>query len=349
MPDPLVVGRAAGALLGLAVGDALGWPSLYHRSHRLPFWTRRIRRELDAESEATFIIRPPVPFSLNQPPSLLALGPTDDAEWVAFTARLLVANRGELPEDALTQAWLTLAESGLPIKGGVSVQAALANLRKGLRPPVTGHDNPHYFDDGACVRAVACGIARAGRPDEAARLAEQEATVTNALDGVWGARAIAAAVAASCGGAGVSTAVDVALAQLPKDSWIGRTTAKALALAEPGADPFAVLPVLSDTVVDRVYSYGTGAPETVALTLAIVRLTAGDLARAGLLAAAIVRTADSLPALVGALCGALTGLEAVPSTWQERCRVLQGICLPDLAGEDLLVLAQRLAACADFQ
>jgi len=42
--------RAFNAMMGLATGDAISWPSLYHRSYLLPFWTRRIRREIDCES-----------------------------------------------------------------------------------------------------------------------------------------------------------------------------------------------------------------------------------------------------------------------------------------------------------
>lgn len=337
--------RAAGALLGLAVGDALGWPSLYHRSHQLPAWTRRLRRELDAQTETTGAIRPPVPFSLNQPSDLLQLGPTDDAEWAAFTAKLLLTTGGRLDDEVLTPAWLDLANrTENPVKGGISVVAALSNLRLGLRPPATGHDNPHYFDDGGCVRAVAVGIAGAGDPAGAAALAEREAAVTNSLDGLWGARAIAAAVAAACGGATAEGAVVEAVAQLPPESWIARVVTEALTIATEQRPLFAALPILSDRIARGVYSYGTAAPETVALALAIVRLANGNLELGILAASAIVRTADSLPALVGAICGALSGEEAIPAPWRERCRTLQGICLPELAGTDLVDLAHRLVA-----
>ncbi len=47
--------RAKGALYGLAIGDAVGWPALYHRTYTLPFWTRRLRREIDAAHTALIL------------------------------------------------------------------------------------------------------------------------------------------------------------------------------------------------------------------------------------------------------------------------------------------------------
>ena len=41
-------GRTVGLLLGLAAGDAAGWPSARHRATRMPDWTRRLQREASA-------------------------------------------------------------------------------------------------------------------------------------------------------------------------------------------------------------------------------------------------------------------------------------------------------------
>lgn len=338
-----LLSRAKGAMLGLALGDAMGWPSLYHRAYQLPFWTRRLRRELEAEAETTGALRPVVPFSLNQPSEPLRIGPSDDAEWAAFTAMLVIQSGGRLDQATLVQAWQQLAAGQAPVRGPLSVVGALANLRRGILPPVSGHDNAHYCDDGAAVRAIPIGVASAGDPERAAAMAAMDASATNSLDGLWAARAMAAAIAVATSGGAVDQSITAARAQLPSDSWIKRLTDDALAIAEPGASPFATLPVLSDRVVNRVYSYGSLAPETLALTLALVRLTGGNLEPATLLAATVTRAADSLPALVGGLCGALCGVDVIPESWQDRCRHLQGICVPGTAGQDLAEIAARLA------
>ena len=56
--------RARNAMIGLAIGDAISWSAMFHRSYLLPPWTRRIRREIDASSEATNVILQPTPFRM---------------------------------------------------------------------------------------------------------------------------------------------------------------------------------------------------------------------------------------------------------------------------------------------
>ena len=45
--------RIEGLLLGIAAGDAAGWPSGRHRAARMPDWTRRLTRELDTFADPT--------------------------------------------------------------------------------------------------------------------------------------------------------------------------------------------------------------------------------------------------------------------------------------------------------
>ena len=63
-----------------------------------------------------------------------------------------------------------------------------------------------------------------------------------------------------------------------------------------------------------------------------------------LLANAIPKSADSLPALVGALCGAARGAEALGGRWRAQLSTCRGLCLPFVAGARLDDLARRLAS-----
>ena len=237
-------------------GDAAGWPAARHRAARMPEWTRRLTRELDTFAEQNATTTLPVPIALNQPPEPLRLGPSDDAEWAAFAAEAVLTAGGrrclsDLARDrrmraAIDLAWNALAsevaaaadrapevESAvLPLRARISVRAGLGNLATGLRPPATGHDNPHYFDDAACVRACVLAVVHPGDPAAAAELAEFDARYTQDGDGVHGARAMAAAVAAGAGRRGrrrpASTA---ALAELPEGTEIGRNARHAVQLA----------------------------------------------------------------------------------------------------------------------
>ncbi|GAA0485195.1 ADP-ribosylglycohydrolase family protein [Streptomyces olivaceiscleroticus] len=362
--------RIEGLLLGLAAGDAAGWPASRHRAARMPEWTRRLTRELDTFAEQNATTTLPVPIALNQPPEPLRLGPSDDAEWAAFTAGSVLTAAGAFLSDlgrdrrmraALDLAWNALAcevaaaadrapevESAvLPLRARISVRAGLGNLAAGLRPPATGHDNPHFFDDAACVRAAVLAVVHPGDPVAAAGLAEFDARYTQDGDGVHGARAMAAAVAAALGGADVTTCVEAALGQLPEGTEIRRNALHAVHLAEATADgcpgaAFALVPTLEHEIVDHVYSYGIAAAETVPVALALALAGGGRTAEA-VPAACLSRVADSAPALAGALTGALGGAAALPAAWRDTCRTLSGCALPRLAGTDLVELAELLA------
>ncbi|MFF3912575.1 ADP-ribosylglycohydrolase family protein [Streptomyces sp. NPDC001852] len=362
--------RIEGLLLGLAAGDAAGWPAARHRAARMPEWTRRLTRELDTFAEQNATTTLPVPIALNQPPEPLRLGPSDDAEWAAFAAEAVLRAGdddalGDLSRERRTRAaidltWTAVAaevaaaadrapevESAvLPLRARISVRTGLGNLAAGLRPPATGHDNPHYFDDAACVRACVLAVAHPGDPERAAALAEFDARYTQDGDGVHGARAMAAALALALADAETDACVSAALAELPPDTEIGRNARHALALAEDAAhdSAFALVPLLEHQIVDHVYSYGIAAAETVPVALALATAARGRIAEAVPAAACLSRVADSAPALAGALTGALGGGAAIPQTWRDACRTLSGCALPRLTGTDLVELAGLLEA-----
>ncbi|WP_314172799.1 ADP-ribosylglycohydrolase family protein [Streptomyces winkii] len=365
--------RIEGLLLGIAAGDAAGWPAARHRASRMPDWTRRLTRELDTFAEQNATTTLPVPIALNQPPEPLRLGPSDDAEWAAFTAESVLTAAGALLSDlgrdrrmraAVDLAWNELAaevaaaagrapevESAvLPLRARISVRAGLGNLATGLRPPATGHDNPHYFDDAACVRAAVLATVHPGNPTAAADLAECDARYTQDGDGVHGARAMAAAVAEALGGSNAEACVAAALEQLPSGTEILRNARHAVRLAReaaadrpgPAGNAFALVPVLEHEIVDHIYSYGIAAAETVPVALALSLAARGAVAEAVPAAACLSRVADSAPALAGALTGAIGGGAALPRSWREACRTLSGCALPRLAGTDLVELADLL-------
>jgi ADP-ribosylglycohydrolase len=335
----------------------------------MPEWTRRLTRELDTFAEQNATTTLPVPIALNQPPEPLRLGPSDDAEWAAFAAEALLragdaAALGDLSLERRTRASIDLSwnavaseiaaaadrapevESAvLPLRARISVRAGLGNLAAGLRPPATGHDNPHYFDDAACVRACVLAVAHPGDPRGAAELAEFDARYTQDGDGVHGARAMAAALALALVGANVDDCTAAALAELPAETEIGRNARHALDLAHRhrSEGTFALVPLLEHQIVDHVYSYGIAAAETVPVALALATAAEGRIAEAVPAAACLSRVADSAPALAGALTGALGGGTAVPASWRDACRTLSGCALPRLTGTDLVHLAELLA------
>lgn len=335
--------RAQNAMLGLAIGDSIGWTSMFHRSFLLPPWTRRIRREIDMTSETENVIVAPVPFSLNQSAEHFDISPTDDTEWATFTAEILLESSHDSYHQSVVKEWNKLAQSNETIRGSVGTQTALNNLRKGIAPPQCGRENPHYFDDSAMSRAVPIGIYCVGQPDRAAHLAEIDASVTNSEDGVWAAQAMAVTISLICGEKKIIDAIDTAHQYLPRASWIRRTVEEALLIIRESKSVFSILPELQNEIVNREYSYGNVAPETLALAFAIAQLHGNNFETAVMTAASFPKSSETLPAMVGAMVGAAQPTVIASSSWLEAIKTLKGICIPSFAGKNYLSLVERLS------
>lgn len=276
----------------------------------------------------------PTPYLHASSPELAdPAGPTDDAEWFVVAARHLLGQHLDgTPGDEPYAVWRQLADrrNADPdtVRGRIGTVIALDNLVAGKQPPVSGHDNPHYFDDIACVRAVAAGALRPGDPRAAADLAETDAAVTHSLDGVWAARAVAALVAALVGGAEREAAIASARAEIPDGTWCSSVVAECLAVVDTAQTPLALAARLERESVDHVYSYLNQAPESAGLLLA--HLSSASTADALLLGAlSHPRHADGLVPLVGAVSGAAFGGPGTP------LGVLKGTCVRELAGVSL--------------
>ena len=335
--------RAKNAMIGLAIGDSISWTSMFHRSVLFPQWTRRIRREIDASSETTNVLLTPMPFSLNQPAKYFNISPTDKTEWAAFAAEIVLESNLKTHEQKVFDGWIKLANSQIPIRGGVSTQAAINNLKRGLKPPQTGKQNPHYFDDGAMIRAVPIGIICSGHPEEAARLAEIDASVTNSEDGIWAAQAIASAISLICTGRSSGEAINAAYQYLPESSWIKRVVDEAMHLAVKSDSIFSILPELQNRIVNREYSYGNIAPETLALTLVIAKLHGDDFEKAISTSVCFAKSGETLPAIVGALVGAIQAQNIVSNYWLASIEKLKGISIPNYAEKSYLNIVEELS------
>jgi ADP-ribosylglycohydrolase len=335
--------RFYGAILGLAYGDAIGFPALFHRFVRLPqrrhdfLW--RTNREMDHQH----VLRLMLPFTHRIPGETLEPAPTDDTEFAVLTLEALLSAPDKPHRDHLVTAWL---ERVLPVAGevysGFSERSAIENFKRGLLPPATGNDNPLHYADAAVPRAVPIGLYHAGDPDSADHLARLDAEITQAEDGVYAAQAMAAAVAVLGAGGALDEALGEGRARLPEGTWIAHGDDLAQDCVEESGRPEELPLLLQRRLINTVYSYGNVAPETLPAAFALVEACEGDFHRATLLANTVAKAADSLPAMVGALCGAYQGARRVGPAWEAQLVECRGVCLPFLAGARLDDLARRL-------
>jgi ADP-ribosylglycohydrolase len=338
--------RARGALLGLAIGDAAGLPALYHRSARLGE-PREWLWHFSAEADTNKVLRFPLPFTLGRPEPLELAG-TDDTEFAVAAALILLDAGDDATSEALFAGWRKqVVDHADEVWSGIAERSSIINIQAGLTPPATGNDNPAHFDDGAVARAVPVGIRYAGRPDQAVLVATRLAEITHAEDGVWAAAAMAASIAAAVAGVDAAEVVRAGVAQVPPDTWLARQMARALGLAASAATPLDLIADLADQVANASYSFGTVAPETLASAFAIVLATGGDPVVALPLAGMIAKQSDSMPAMVGAITGALNGADALPRRWRDKVDEVRGHCLPHLAGQSLVAVADDLVTAAE--
>jgi ADP-ribosylglycohydrolase len=290
------------------------------------------------------VLRMPLPFTGGRPEPL-ALSGTDDSEFLAVSALVLLEAGADFSPGRLFEGWRRhVVDAGDEIWSGISERSSIVNARRGLVPPATGNDNPAHYDDGAVARAVAVGARFPGDTVRAAEVATVMAQITNAADGVWAAAAMAAAIAAAIGGAGLDEAIDEALRQVPAGTWLSRQVDLALRLEAEASSAFALAAELTDRVANASYSFGAVAPETLASALALSKAAGGDPVVAVPAAATVAKQADSVPAMVGSLTGALSGAGALPAAWTTRVDRLRGVCVPALEGVSLVELADSLVA-----
>jgi ADP-ribosylglycohydrolase len=317
---------------------------------RVPQKRRDFLWRTNGETGRAGVLTLMLPFTHRLPATILEPGPTDDTEFALLTLFALAEGPDAPTQESLLAPWLArVLPDAEGVRGGFAERAALRNLAAGLRPPATGNDNPQHYSDSAAARGVVCGLFVPGNPERAAAIAALDAQITHAEDGIYGAQAMAAAASVLAGGGDLAAAITAARAYLPPESWIAHNDARARSVAarvEADAD-LALL--LTREIINTVYSYGNAAPETVPAALVIVEQCGGDLDRAIALANAIPKAADSLPALVGALCGAWRGPAAVTPLWRAALNEVRGLALPFLAGVRLQEAAQTLAQRINVQ
>ncbi|MEU5217871.1 ADP-ribosylglycohydrolase family protein [Streptomyces sp. NPDC020807] len=314
--------RARGALLGLAVGDALGAPAENMR----PSEIRRRWGRIEG-------------FVAENPAG------TDDTEYAIFSALLLARHGSALTVHHVERAWhrwIADLDEG-PFRGaGFSERGTLENLRRGLAAPISAQHR-HAWSDGLAMRAAPFGVYAAGRPAEAARLVAIDGSVSHEGEGIYGGQAVAAGVAAAMAGATVTSVVAAALSVIPMDSWTARSLRRAVVAARRvQPDPLTREREVRSAVVIGGYPWTDLAPEAVGLAFGAFAAARGDFRTAVLTAVNMGRDADTTAAVAGALSGAFGGVNAIPSDWAAAIAPVTGSCLPSMRGHHVLDIADLL-------
>ncbi len=311
----LAIRKSQGAMLGLAVGDAMG-----DIGRDPEFRTRHgLATHMPADARST-----------------------DDTEFALLTARTLLDNHGEVNAEVLLVSWqkYIIAQGGIHRRAGRPLIGAVENLKRGILPPYSGIDNVFNNDDGAAMRIAPIGIVCAGEPERAAEMAEIEAQMSHDRDGVWAAQAVAASVAVAMVDGSTEEIIAAGRAQIPDDSWLGRTMELAMSICSEAEDMRAAWEPLHTQLWTPEHCVVT---EAIPQAYALLRLTDSDFADGMFWACNFGRDADTIAAMVGAMAGARQGVSVIPNDWIELVRQPAGVCLKFAAREDVVSLANELA------
>jgi ADP-ribosylglycohydrolase len=321
---------ALGALYGLAIGDALGMP------------TQLMSREAIAVRYGS--IRSFEPADANHPlaSGMPAASITDDTEQALLLAGLLIEGDGHV-DAAVFARELVRWEDRMRAKGSLDLLGP--STKRAVEAVIEGEsvDESGRFGttNGAAMRVAPVGVV-VDSGDLVAlvdRVVEASSASHNTGVAIAGASAVAAVVSAGIDGADLDEAIGLATAAAELGSQRGYWVAAADVAARIRWTAELVDPTDTEGSLTRIYELvGTSlvTQESVPAAFGVLRLFPGDPWEACLAAASLGGDSDTVAAMVGAMGGAIYGVDALPETARRIVARVNGL--------DLETVVDRLLA-----
>ena len=346
--------RAAGALYGLAIGDALGMP------------TQSLPRALIVDRYGELIDGfHPAPDDQPLAAGMPAGSITDDTEQAVLLAHLVVSSGGTVDGRELAEKLLAWEES-MRARGsldllGPSTKRAIDELLSGTDINQTGRFGT---TNGAAMRITPVGIATPS--DQSALLLDRviaaSAATHNTGLALAAAAAVAAAVSAGIDGATIKetvpAAIQAATQAATRGHWVAGAdvatriewaTSLINTLSQPGAastQPGAVpaqpgtgsaQPGTVSALVYELVGTSLASQESVPAAFAVLTAFPDDPWLACRVAASVGGDTDTIAAIAGAIAGACLGDEAFPAEARITVAGVNDLELDDLADQLLKV------------
>ncbi|OTA26053.1 ADP-ribosylglycohydrolase [Alloscardovia macacae] len=324
--------RAVGALLGLALGDALGMPTQSMSEQEIRAIYGHIDRLRDAIAEQ--------PIAPNMPAGSV----TDDTEQALLVGELIVDGAGHITPLTLAHRLLDW-EDDMVRRGsldllGPSTKYALEQIRQGADSRTTGRTGT---TNGAAMRVTPVGIANSTRDlDRFAERVYESCKVThNTVDGFTAASLVAGAVSLGIDGASTREALTGALELMEalqeymasfECAWSAKADVVARARA---ALALAQRPYESEgqflTAVRLECGTSVESNESIPAAFALAWYYADRPFEAVCGAASLGGDTDTMGAICGAICGASGGAEKFPQSELQKIEEVAHLDVTPLA------------------
>ncbi|MBX3116226.1 MAG: ADP-ribosylglycohydrolase family protein [Cryobacterium sp.] len=319
--------RAAGALYGLAIGDALGMPTQLLS----PDEVRSQFGKLDGFKPAAT----DHPIAAGMPAGSI----TDDTEQALLLAQALIDGRGHVDQEAFALSLLRWEEQ-MKARGsldllGPSTKAAVEAVAAGVPASEAGKNGA---TNGAAMRIAPAGIVAGSKDLDSlvALVIESSAVSHNTNIALSGAAAVAAAVSAGIDGANclqaLQSGLEAARLASTRGNWVaGGGVPERIELALMLAD--SSRPRDSADAIIRLLGTSLATQESVPAAIGIAACYPDDPFGACLAAAASGGDSDTIAAMAGAILGAVHGVEAFPADAVELVRSVNKLDLDSVAAE----------------
>ncbi|MDH6219018.1 ADP-ribosylglycohydrolase family protein [Streptomyces pseudovenezuelae] len=326
--------RAAGALYGLALGDALGMPTqMLSRPHIVARYGPLLAGFQPADADH--------PLAAGMPAGAI----TDDTEQALLLARLLIEGGGRIDAAELARR-LVAWEDDMRARGsldllGPSTKRAVEQVLAGVPVDEVGRFGT---TNGVAMRIAPVGIAVPAADPSALvdRVVEADRLTHDTGVAHAGAAAVAAAVSAGLDGASVPEAIEVGVSAarlgVERGHWVAAADVAERIVWATGL--VRGLPI--GQVCDRVYALvGTSlaTQESVPAAFAMLAASPDDPWRTVRLAASVGGDCDTIAAVAGAVAGACHGVDAFPA--DARATLVRVNPRLDLHGTAAALLALR--------
>ena len=337
MPDAAdkVVDRALGALVGGALGDALGMPTQLLSPARIA--------ELYGYVE-DFV----APFADHPVSKGLVAGTiTDDTEQALLLGRILVESGDRFDHARWVNALLDW-EREVKARGsydllGPSTKRAIDAINNGVPAEEAGRSGD---TNGAAMRIAPVGIMMPLEPLDAfvAKVAETCRATHNTSIAIASAAAVAAAVSRGVAGGDWRAASDSAVAAARRGAKVGHwVTGGDIAARIVLAQELVRDKTMKDAIglITELVGTGVASQESVPAAFAVLEVSNGDPWKAAVISANLGGDTDTIGAIAAGMAGACIGFSQLP---QDRIAGLRGI---DMA--EVRTLAADLVAARVFK
>ncbi len=289
--------RCMGAVMGFAIGDALGMPAQF-------LTTNQIRRYYG--SPITCFL----PAHAGHASDFLPKGSyTDDTQLMLATAESIIEFREVQPAqqaEALLSWYVNSIPHRTPMRANIKACKHLSAGKSWTRSGVFSNCC------GAAVRMPPVGMALYGKPDLLTQAALETAHITHTEP-----RALAGAAAVACLTARLVRATDRCL---PGDQVLEAADRVAPIDKDMAAMIRWVTQIAHLEPAEALFEIGTGADALEGIPAAIYCFLKypRDYTRAVLAAVNGGDAADTIASLTGAFVGALNGIDGIPGHWQKN-------------------------------